>query len=41
MKRIGETGDIANMAEFLLSERSSWITGQLIHVDGGMTGAKL
>ena len=40
LKRIGTTGDIANMAEFLLSEKSSWITGQIMHVDGGMSTIK-
>ena len=40
LKRIGTTGDIANMAEFLLSEKSSWITGQIMHVDGGMSAIK-
>lgn len=37
LKRIGEVDDIASMAEFLLSETSSWITGQIIGVDGGMS----
>lgn len=37
MKRIGAPEDLANMAAFLLSEKSSWITGQIIHVDGGMS----
>jgi len=37
MKRIGTPEDIANMAEFLLSDKSSWITGQIMHVDGGMS----
>ena len=35
MKRIGEGKDIASMAKFLLTEESSWITGQIIGVDGG------
>ena len=35
MKRIGEGKDIASMAKFLLSKESSWITGQIIGVDGG------
>tara|TARA_Y100000590_G_scaffold386605_1_gene459546 strand:- start:18 stop:794 length:777 start_codon:yes stop_codon:yes gene_type:complete len=35
MKRIGEGKDIAAMAKFLLTEESSWITGQVIGVDGG------
>ncbi len=37
MKRIGEPEDMANMAAFLLSEKSSWITGQILHVDGGLS----
>lgn len=37
MKRIGTPEDIANMAAFLLSEKASWITGQIMHVDGGMS----
>ena len=40
LKRIGTTEDIANMAAFLLSEKASWITGQIIHVDGGMSSIK-
>ena len=40
MKRIGTTEDIAFMAEFLLSPKASWITGQIMHVDGGMSGIK-
>jgi enoyl-[acyl-carrier-protein] reductase (NADH) len=32
--------DIANATEFLLSENSSWITGQIMHVDGGMSTLK-
>ena len=35
MKRIGEGGDAAAMAKFLLTEESSWITGQVFGVDGG------
>ncbi len=41
LKRIGTTEDIANMAEFLLSEKASWITGQIMHVDGGMSAVKI
>ena len=40
LKRIGTTGDIANLAAFLLSENASWITGQILHVDGGMASLK-
>ena len=35
MKRIGEGSDSALVAKFLLTEESSWITGQIIGVDGG------
>ena len=37
LKRIGEVDDIAAIAEFLLTENSGWITGQVINVDGGMS----
>jgi NAD(P)-dependent dehydrogenase (short-subunit alcohol dehydrogenase family) len=35
LPRIGEAEDIAHMAAFLLSADASWITGQVISVDGG------
>ncbi len=35
LKRLGEPEDIAEMAAFLISPESSWITGQVISVDGG------
>jgi NAD(P)-dependent dehydrogenase (short-subunit alcohol dehydrogenase family) len=34
--RVGEPQDIAQAIEFLLTDRSSWITGQVIHVNGGV-----
>lgn len=40
LKRFGKTEDIANMAEFLLSQKASWITGQVLHVDGGLSSLK-
>lgn len=40
LKRIGTTADIANMASFLLSEKAGWMTGQILHVDGGMSSVK-
>lgn len=36
MKRGGKPGDIANVALFLASDMSSYVTGQVIGVDGGM-----
>ena len=41
LKRTGNTDDISNAIEFLLSPNSSWITGQVINVDGGMSTLKL
>lgn len=35
LPRIGEVTDIAGTAMFLLSDAASWITGQIINVDGG------
>lgn len=37
LKRLGQADDIANLALFLASEQSNYITGQVIHVDGGMS----
>lgn len=37
LKRFGNPEDIANIAGFLLSDKSSWITGQIIGVDGGLS----
>ncbi len=36
LKRIGSPQDIAQLAVHLLSDNGSWISGQIIHVDGGM-----
>lgn len=41
LKTLGDTNDIAEMANFLLSDKSKWITGQIMHVDGGMSSIKL
>jgi 7-alpha-hydroxysteroid dehydrogenase len=35
LPRVGEVADVANLAVFLLSDAASWISGQLINVDGG------
>lgn len=35
LPRVGEVEDVANLAMFLLSDAASWITGQVINVDGG------
>ncbi len=35
LKRIGKGDDFSSLASFLLSEESSWVTGQIFGVDGG------
>ena len=35
MRRLGEPGDIANGVLFFAADRSSWVTGQTISIDGG------
>ncbi|MYJ15473.1 MAG: SDR family oxidoreductase [Acidimicrobiia bacterium] len=39
--RIGTTGDLAAAIVFLLSEQASFITGELMHVDGGFRAQRL
>lgn len=36
LKRMGTAEDVANVVEFLASEKSSYITGQTLNIDGGM-----
>jgi NAD(P)-dependent dehydrogenase (short-subunit alcohol dehydrogenase family) len=36
MRRFGEMSELAHVVVFLCSEQSSYLTGQVIHVDGGM-----
>ena len=36
LKRMGSAQDVANVVKFLVSDDSSYITGQVINVDGGM-----
>jgi NAD(P)-dependent dehydrogenase (short-subunit alcohol dehydrogenase family) len=40
MKRIGNVQDVANYAAFIISEEASWVTGQILHLDGGMSAIK-
>ena len=37
LKRVGNPSDIAKMAAFLISDESSWMTGQVLGVDGGIS----
>lgn len=38
--RVGRPSDIANAIEFLLSEKSSWITGEILNIDGGVMAGR-
>lgn len=39
--RVGEAEDVANTIAFLLSEEASWISGQVMHVDGGRSSLNM
>ncbi|HLO45516.1 MAG TPA: SDR family oxidoreductase [Leadbetterella sp.] len=41
LKKVGEAKDIAHSVAFLLSEESSWMTGQIIHIDGGISNLRV
>lgn len=41
LKSVGEPEDIAAMANFLLTEKSKWMSGQVVHVDGGLSTLKV
>ena len=41
LRRVGSPEDIAAMVSFLLSDRAEWITGQIMHIDGGLSSARL
>lgn len=40
LKRVGTAADAAALARFLLSPESSWITGQVLGLDGGMSAVR-
>tara|TARA_B100000530_G_scaffold333308_1_gene281079 strand:+ start:340 stop:987 length:648 start_codon:yes stop_codon:yes gene_type:complete len=40
LKKIGDTDDISYIISFLLSEKSKWITGQIIRADGGLSNIR-
>ena len=35
LKRLGQAEDVASLAQFVLSSEASWMTGQVIGMDGG------
>ncbi|WP_313002943.1 SDR family NAD(P)-dependent oxidoreductase [Chryseobacterium gleum] len=41
LQRVGTAEEIAEMTAFLVSDKSSWITGQIFGIDGGMGSIKL
>ena len=41
LKRIGSPQEIAGLALHLLNDGGSWITGQIFHVDGGMSSIRV
>jgi len=40
LNKIGNPEEIANAVQFLLSDDSSWITGQILNIDGGLSAIK-
>lgn len=40
LKQVGSAKNIAQMTAFLLGEESQWMTGQILHVDGGIGDLK-
>lgn len=40
IKAIGDPQDVAAMVKFLLSDHSKWMTGQILHMDGGLSTLK-
>jgi len=41
IQKNGISGNIADIAELLLSAQSSWITGKMFHVDIGLSALKV
>jgi len=41
LKKVGTADELAALANFLLSTDAAWITGQVIHADGGMSSVRV
>lgn len=41
LNSVGKAEEIANAAYFLLTDQSNWVTGQILHIDGGMSSLRL
>ncbi len=41
LKTVGTAAQLASTAKFLLTEDSSWMTGQILHADGGMSSIRM
>ena len=41
LNKIGTAKEIAQLTEYLLDEKSKWITGQVINIDGGISSVKV
>ena len=39
--KIGEGVDFAKLESYLLSENNKWITGQILHIDGGRSTLRI
>lgn len=37
LQRLGKSDDISHMIYYLMSEKATWITGQVFHIDGGLS----
>tara|TARA_B100000886_G_scaffold337314_1_gene297771 strand:- start:2320 stop:2985 length:666 start_codon:yes stop_codon:yes gene_type:complete len=40
LQKVGQPKNITDAIQFLLSENSSWITGQVLNIDGGLSSIK-
>ena len=41
LNKIGTAKEIAQLSQYLLDEKSKWITGQIINIDGGISSVKV